>query len=464
MAPSLPPEFVDLSTALSREKGEVNIMGRVMDKMLPKQTRGYDMMSTFSLADASYGGEGAENFKVRFFKPSEAEHPQIQNNGDIVLLRRLNIKNFKGEWIGLASRSTSWIVFPSTSIPKEAPPNRLMIKHSKLPMTGEPKHSEMLYAIELCDAQDRGSDPSSSVIISSTETLTPLSATSIEKSTQGSLTSAKTGGRSSLGGRDKFSLIKDLHVENYYNIVGQVIKTYSNTGPLEMYVTDYTSNRLLFLYEWDKEDKENEPGGYSSSLTKSKKWPGPFGQMTLMVALWPPHSDFAEYNVKAGDFVLMQNVHIKHNMNSNMEGAMHTDRYYTNKVQISVFKDRSDERVKEVLRRKREYAERFKMQSETFVKQAKWLNQEEENLKKPSAKKLRKKRRLERERQAEQEKEQPLSKKQKKQRARREEENSPESSPSAAQAPSSKPPIKSKRIDLNKNGIPPPPLLSPPSS
>ena len=460
MAPSLPPNFVDLSTALSRKNAEVSIMGRVMDRMLPIQTRGSDMKSTFSLADATYGGEGAENFKVCFFKPSEAEHPQIQNNGDIVLVRRLNIKNYKGEWIGLASHATSWIVFPSAAIPRKAPPNRLIIKHSKLPITGEPKYSEMLYAIELCDSQDRGSDPSSSVIISSTETLTPLSATSIEKPTQGPVTSAKTGGRSSLGGQNKFSLIKDLQIESYKNIVGQVVKTYSNTSPLELYVTDYTSNRLLFLYEWDKEDEENQPSGYSSSLTKSKKWPGPYGQLTLMVALWPPHSDYAECNVKDGDFVHMQNVHIKHNPNSNMEGAMHTDRYSANKVQISVLKDRTDERVLEVLRRKREYTEKFKSQSESFVKQARWLNQEEEKVKKPNAKTMRKKRKLERQRQDAQEKEQPPSKKQKKEQAARKEEDTRDSSPPAAESPPPKPTIKSKRSDLNKNGTPLPPVLT----
>ena len=446
MAPILPKGFVDLSTALARRNGEVNVIGRVTDFQVPKPSRGTDWMSTFILTDAIPAGSYDEGLRIKYFKPSEREHPLIRSHGDIVLVRNLPIKEFNGAVGGLSTKNTSWTVFPVASVPEKAPPNRLTIKHFKLHTTEEPKHSEMLYAIEMCNSRDRDLDKSSGIPISSIDPST-LSASSIEKPTQGSVSSAKTGGRASTGGRDKFSLIKDLETEKFYDIVGQVVKSYANNNRLEMYVTDYTSNELLYRHEWDKEEKNNY-----SSMSKSKKWPGPLGKRTLMTTLWPPHSDFAEGLIKSGQFVFMQNVHIKFDRDGKMEGAMHEDRYFRSKVLIRVLND-DDERVKDVLRRKREYAEKFRADEERFINDVRSLNNNGEQSKKPSSKTARKKRKVERQQQAALDKGQPLSKKQKKQhKAQAEEEESPQSSPSAAQPPPPKPTTKSTRSDLNKNG------------
>ena len=455
MASVLPKGFVDVSTALTRKNGEVNVMGRVTDFQVPKPSRGTDWMSTFTLTDAITAGGYDEGLRVKYFKPSEREHPQIRSHGDIVVVRNLPIKEFNGAIGGLSTKSTSWTVFPVASVPEKAPPNRLAIKNFKLPTTEEPKYSEMLYAIELCNSRDRSLDQSSGIPISSMDS-SVLSASSIEKPTQGTVSSAKTGGRASTGARDKFSLIKDLQVDKFYDIVGQVVKSYANNNRLEMYVTDYTSNKLLYRHDWDKEENNN----YSSSISKSKKWPGPYGQLTLMTTLWPPHSDFADGSIKPGHFVFMQNVHIKFDRDGKMEGAIHEDRYYRSKVLIRVLND-DDERVRNVLRRKKEYTESSKADVG-----ARSLNNDGDQSKKPKQKKARKKRKLEPQQQAALETGQPLSKKQKKQQnAQTEEEESPQSSPPAAQPPPLKPTTKSTRSDLNKNGrssssptSPPPPL------
>lgn len=451
MASVLPKGFVDVSTALTRRSGEVNVMGRVTDFQVPKPSRGTDWMSTFTLTDAMAAGSYDECIRVKYFKPLEREHPQIRSHGDIVLVRNLPIKEFNGAVGGLSTKTTSWTVFPVGSVPEKAPPNRLTIKNLRLPTTEEPKYSEMLYVIELCNSRDKSLDKSSGIPISSMDSST-LSASAIEKPTQGSVSSTKTGGRACTSGRDKFSLIKDLEIDKFYDIVGQVVKLYANNNRLEMYVTDYTTSNSLYKYEWDKEENNT----FSSSMSKSKKWPGPYGKMTLMTTLWPPHSDFADGLIKPGHFVFMQNVHIKSDRDNRMEGAMHEDRYYRNKVLIRGLND-DDERVKNVLRRKREYTEKFKAQSETFVRDVRSLKDNGDQSKKPNTKTARKKRRLERQQQAALEKDQPLSKKQKKHHnAQKEEDQSPQSSPSAAQPPPPKPTTKSTRSDLNKNGISPP--------
>ncbi|KAL8792673.1 MAG: hypothetical protein Q9195_004733 [Heterodermia aff. obscurata] len=443
MSSLLPPGFEDLYQASTRINGEVNIMGRVTDHLSATPSRGKDMMSTFSIADASHGAQSDEGLKIRFFKPSEDEHPQIRGKGDVVLLRKVRIKEWKNVAMGISQFTTSWIVFPAAEIPLKAPQNRLMIKHIKSPQTNEPTHSEMLYAIELCNLGDRTMDKPSGIPISSTETHSTFTAPSTGGSADAPASSSKTNGRPSQNGRDKFSLVKDLQVQSFYDIVGQVVKMYSNFGRLELYVTDYTANNMLYRHAWGQEDggnsNEHEHDYGSSSASKSKKWPGPYGQMTLMVTLWPPHSNFAQSKVNDWDFVLLQNVHIKQDRDLKMEGALHEDRFWPSKVQISVLGDHSDERVKNVLRRKLEYTHKFNAQSEALIREARRQNNhpDAQGAEKPLSKSAaRRKRKLEKEKlqQATKEETSSSSKKQKKNH-----------SPPAPPIP--KPP----HTDLNKN-------------
>lgn len=389
----LPESFVELSTASSQMNTEVNIMGRVTDFMAPCPTRGNDWMCTFSITDRSLSGDFDEGFRIRYFKP-QGEMPTIQSSGDVVLLRNLKIKEYQGMVMGLSSYNTSWIVFPADSLPKEIPANALNVKSIKSPQASQPKHSEVLYAIELCNLRDRNSDkkydlpaPPQSPAVSSYR---PSNA-----STPGTgISSSQISSRTSFGGRDKFVLVKDLQIQTFYDVVGQVVKIYPNMGRLEMYFTDYTTNNLLYRYEWDKPEKENAQYGdeynYLSKHNKSTKWTGPYGQMTIMVTLWPPHSHFAQSNVKEGDFVLLQNVRAKLDRDSKMEAALNTDKLYPSKIQVKVLDDHSDDRVKDVLRRKREYAEKFKAQSAQFVTEVRNQNGERKPLSKGQKRKKQK--------------------------------------------------------------------------
>lgn len=389
----LPESFVDLSAASSRMNTEVNIMGRVTDFMPPCPTRGTDWMCTFSITDRTLGGEYDERFKIRYFKP-QREMPTIQSSGDVVLLRNLKIKEYQGMAMGISSYNTSWIVFQADSIPRKTPANALNIKSVKSPQASQPKHSEVLYAIELCNLRDRDSDrqydlpgPPQSPSVSSYR---PPNA-----STPGTgFSSSQTSSRTSFGSRDKFALIKDLRIQTFYDIVGQVVKIYPNMGRLEMYFTDYTSNNLLYRYEWDKPGQENAQHGdeydYLPQQNRSPKWPGPYGQMTIMVTLWPPHSHYAQSNAKEGDYVLLQNVRVKLDRDGKMEAALNTDKLHPSKVQVKVLSDHSDDRVKDVLRRKREYADKFKAQSAHFVTEVRNQNGEGKPLSKGQKRKKQK--------------------------------------------------------------------------
>lgn len=332
MASTIPRDFVDLQSASNRINGLVNIIGIVTDVLPITPSRGTDWMCTFSIADHTFG-QCDNGLKVRFFKP-EPELPKIHGTGDVVVLRNIKISLWSGMTIALASYATRWTVIPAHSIPQ---------KPFFMNAT-----AEMLHAISLCNSHDKSSFTSPSIITPRISSIAPLrDATPLVQ-----------------GRRDKFSSIKDVEVGKFYDLVGQVVKIYPANGLVELYITDYTSNKLLFNYERRGHEEENAREGdefsYLPRSSSHKSWPGPFGRLTLMVALWPAHSYFAQTNVKERNFVYLRNVHIKYSKDGKVEGAMHTDTRQNDRVDVSILKDhRDDENVKNVLRRKKEYTEKF---------------------------------------------------------------------------------------------------------
>ena len=431
---SLPPSFVDLQSVPRHLNAEVNIMGVVTDFLLPQRSRGTDWMRSFSITDLSFGGLGDDGLKIRYFRPTESEMPAIMGTGDVVLLRSIKIKEWSGMTIGLSSRATSWIVFPAASIPSQMPHSHVQLTHAKEARTASPSPVEIKHAIALCNSRDR-----------STFTI-PSPSPNNQAGASSSSAPAMTQGR-----REKFSLIKDVETDTYYDIVGQVVKLYPSNGRVELYVTDYTSNNLLWNYEWGQDEgigREGDVYNYTRRESSKKNWPGPFGKMTLTVTLWPPHSSFGEQNVKQNDFVHLRNVHIKWSKDSKLEGVLHSDRYYPDRVDVTILtNNESDDRVKDVLRRKRDYTKKFESQAASFIGEARALKRKQEDESKPLSKTQARKRRK-------QEREQLASKKCHDIDELEDKENSEQgpsrrvqnTNPTNATLP------KSLRQDLNKNG------------
>ncbi|KAL8761303.1 MAG: hypothetical protein Q9184_002572 [Pyrenodesmia sp. 2 TL-2023] len=290
----------------------------------------------------------------------ELELPKIQSNGDVVILGRVKITSWSGMVLGLSTLATTWTVFPAASIPEKAPSGLLNLKF--IPVKGYlPSQEHMRYAVELCNSRERSRyDPSASITISS----------SAPNSTATTATTTRTP---TFGRRDKFALVKDVQIDKFYDLVGQVLKVYPGNGVVELYLTDYTSHSSLYNYEWGRDDPDAaEDGGnslYGSSTSTNRKWPGPYGKHTLTISLFSPHSYYAQNLIKEGQFVFLRNVRIKFSKDAKMEGSLHTDRHNPDRVDVTIIHDHSDERVKEVLRRKMQYGKQFQRQQEAFVQQ-----------------------------------------------------------------------------------------------
>lgn len=423
MALILPRGFVDLYTASRRNNVVVNIMGVVIDVLPPAKSRGPDWTITFSITDSTMVNY-ERGLKVRFFKPMESELPKIQGTGDVIILRSVKINQWSGMTTAISSYATSWTVFPESSIPEKAV-SRLQLKYINQSRGPPPLPSEMEYAIELCNSQDR-----SSYI----KALTVSSEMSDISGIQGALSNQV---QPIITRREKFCLVKDVQIDNFYDLVGQVVKIHSSVGCVELYITDYTSNSKLFNYQLSslvEDDRVGDTFGYIDRNHTSRQWQGPLGKLTLSVTLWPPHSYFAMSEIKEKDFVFLRNVRIKNSQDSRIEGSMHTDQRYEDRVDINLIMDhRDDHRVKNILRRKLEYIEKSRAQSGSLIDHARLPKRKQEQ-------------------------EKPLSKGQKKRRRQQSERHSksnPENIENTNQHQNSNtetlPSAKSNKLDLNKN-------------
>ncbi|MCJ1479389.1 hypothetical protein MMC13_008074 [Lambiella insularis] len=390
MTSDIPPGFVDLYTAATRVNTNLNVMGVITDYLPTAPTKGTDWMSTFSIADPTSGYDSGQ--RVKFFRPKETELPRIQGTGDVIVLWNVKLKEWSGENFLISNISTNWAIFAQAAIPERLPSTQLNLDCFKEAKSPEPTLVEKRYAVTLCNLRDRSTYSTPVPYAPRTDSLKP-----------GGIGGAGGTSGTLIGGRNKFSLIKDVVVDTFYDLTAQVVKIYPAQGCVELYITDYTSNNLLYNYEWGREGenglgRDGDEYGYAPRATK-KQWRGPYGHFTMTVSLWEPHSHWTRAHVKEDDFVQLRNVRIKYSQNAKLEGVLHSDRRWPSKVDVGVLsKEDADDRVKDVLRRKRDYLNKFKKQSEEFVNEVRGQKRKQEDSVKPLSKtQLKKRRKLERE-------------------------------------------------------------------
>jgi protection-of-telomeres protein 1 len=314
MSVLLPRGFISIKDA-ANAGGKGSFIGVLTQIQEPFQSKGDDLILQFTIQDEfsgdSVGHHSTSSISCRLFRRSKDELPKNGAIGDIALLRNVSISKFIDR-INLTCGSRDGVVlfFNSQNIPRP----ELSTPYgegglSQLPYTSTfaaqpPTWTEQLAIIRLKAAAN------------------PL----LPKVQNYSAMRASQPAR-----KDKRSLIQDLTIHNYHDIVGEVVKMFNPSSmSTDLYITDYTTNQDLFLYE-DPDDPEVEDFGYS----KARKWPGPFGQMTLQIRLWHPHSTWATEHVREGDLVLLTDVHAKFSGVNKLEGALHQDQKYPDKVKIS---------------------------------------------------------------------------------------------------------------------------------
>jgi protection-of-telomeres protein 1 len=178
--------------------------------------------------------------------------------------------------------------------------------------------------------------------------------------------------------KDRFSVLKDVQPQNFYNILGEVIKIVDLSGVVALYLSDYTANSSFYNYSWGEGGttaRDGDEFGYTKPKKKAtNEWPGPYGKLSIQLTLFDEHAEFVRENVEVGQWVLLSNVQIKYGKMGNiLEGFLRHDRdSWEGKIQVSILKwspdvDEVDDRLKEVVRRKYEWWKKFKAQRKEIL-------------------------------------------------------------------------------------------------
>ncbi|RHZ52370.1 telomere-binding alpha subunit central domain protein [Aspergillus thermomutatus] len=325
---------VDIATALS-SSGLVSVIGVVVDVFEGVFQSSRSRCITFTLKDTDFGnGHVWDGLKIKYFKDNENHLPPVRVR-DVILLRNISIRKFKGRPLGVAPDGATipWAIFrPEPDSPPICGP---------LPF--EPSYSEKSYALSLIDK--------SSNFKTFRNTSTEINA----PPTRQSVKSVASAPQSNANRR--FSLIKDVKERTFVDLIGEVVKIFTNDSEkVALYLTDYTTNEALHNYTVEA-NNAREGDEYAYQPRSKKQWPGPAGRMTLQMTLWEPHACFAREHLKEGSIVRLRNVHIKRSRveGAPLEAAMHCDRQNPDEMNIRLIHAENDERGRELLRRRKEY-------------------------------------------------------------------------------------------------------------
>lgn len=357
-APRPPKGFVSLTHAEGHLDQVYDTIGICVDHFLPTKSRGTDFTTTFMLSDPGwFNGLG---MKFRFFNEKINQLPQIQQNGDAVILRKVKTKEFNGQPIGMAYGRVGWVVLSGPSIQASTCPNGSDIKFSTSEGVGRappPTTDELKYIKEIRSMMD------------SSSLKPPPVPTALDVEHQ-----IKEAGGIVPQRKEKWRLVRDLTVlgsatHNFADLFGEVRKIWSSDyGRVTLSLTDYTSNKRLYNYSQEPQSRDGDDFGHTS--LSHEKWPGPWGRLTIEVLLFDAHAEYARSRVQVGMYVLIKNCQIKLDPNgSRLEAACRGDREDMSKVNISIYppnQAQNDERFKDLLRRRLEYSKLAKINGLRF--------------------------------------------------------------------------------------------------
>lgn len=296
-----------------------------------RQTKGDDWIADFYVQDAEFNIDpqySSSSIRCKIFRRDRSRLPSGWTVGDPVLVRNIQVKpyNKTTEGVSPSRDSAAVLFFP------QGPELRAALANggaSKLPFKGSelapPTPQERAAVVNVKRAHlNFGGEKSGAA-------RAPIIMPS----------------------RDRRRLLKDISVGEYCDLAVEVVKKWDEMSTVDLHVTDYTTNTGLFLYE---DPDVDEVSGFSTT-----KWQGPYGQVTLHVRLWEPHASWAR-NLHPGDMVYLRNVHIKMTSLTHLEGALHEDQKYPEKLQISKLTDRG--LITEHERRKKAYYQQREKEAE----------------------------------------------------------------------------------------------------
>lgn len=177
--------------------------------------------------------------------------------------------------------------------------------------------------------------------------------------------------------KDKFCKLESIVDGKFCDVIVNVVKApFDEMEKTTLWVSDYTENDSFHKFSWDGAKQlgghDGDPYGHlNTDIHPATKWTGPFGKRSIQVTCFEPHASHVNSEVQLDQWVRIRNLRIKYGNNGiNLEGVLHQDRDFSRR-QIDVLKwdgkEDCDPRLKEAIRRKKEYEKLKKKQLESFA-------------------------------------------------------------------------------------------------
>jgi hypothetical protein len=135
----------------------------------------------------------------------------------------------------------------------------------------------------------------------------------------------------------KFAWLKDIRPDTFHDLTGEVLKIWDAGHVVDLYISDYTFNPLLFDYKENDpaaDGRDGDPYGYADSTRPKRKWAGPWGRHTICIGLFDPHAAYVRGNIKEGDFVRVHNARCVVRDGS-LSAKLHEDRRHPDQVDVT---------------------------------------------------------------------------------------------------------------------------------
>ncbi|KAJ5803228.1 uncharacterized protein N7503_005678 [Penicillium pulvis] len=323
--------------AACSSRGLVTVIGMVVSKLDAYRTSGSSYCITFELKDYDFDGpDWANSLKIKYFNDNESKLPPVLKH-DVVLLRNIRVGEYKGKVTGAAyqGQKVPWAIFRHEEDSTKSP------SITTGPDPFSPTAAEKRIALALLDKYTQE-------VQNNTWRTGPPGQNQVVQA----IPSAKK--KSGL----PMTLIKDLEANCYVQIVGQVVKDHNyESDKSTIWITDYTVNESLVDYKKDDDETGTDGDKFGYLTRKEDGWPGPWGKLTMQVTLWDPHAAYSRNNVKPGDLVLLGSVRPKYSNHGNLEGVVHEDKKFPEKVHLRTISSDYSEEAQELMKRRKAYWE-----------------------------------------------------------------------------------------------------------
>ncbi|KPI36080.1 Protection of telomeres protein 1 [Cyphellophora attinorum] len=368
----IPPRgFTDLKSAWDHplaapgDKHFCYMIGVCVDFLPITKSRGSDYTMKLTLHDP-YWVDGI-GMAFQLFVKKESHAPQVTNQGDVIIFHSAGtLYNPRMGKVALSNYSSTWSVLDYDSLRNSTADDfsDVVIHRSdrdgvKAPI---PNVEEIKYAKAILELEDSSSWKGLQ------------GQTSLETN---NIMAANGGTPSMVRGKERSisSLTIPVDRDYYVDILAEVRRIYTTDMRMELSVTDYTDeNPSLFDCKPESDENAHDPGDQFGYIASSHKaWPGPWGRRTFNITLWEPHRSYAVASVTHGSLIQFRNVHVKVDQQAKLEGIVHQDKLYPDKVLVSAHKPyeaETNEPLRDLLKRKKAYEDHCKRSGLRFVRDA----------------------------------------------------------------------------------------------